>query len=153
MCGSADIGRIVTDVTCGWPAIGKLVRAPRQPGYRDTGTTLHRVGSGQRGIGNSSARQFGPGYGPRLCCCLIWAEARTSSRRRALLLKPHSLPAAKMIGRSSFIIWAKISNDTCCFPSLHALEGSGCTSISNASAPIATAPLHIAFTKSARPAP
>src|SRR5205823_5602884 len=65
----------------------------------------------------------------------------------------YSLPAAKMIGRNSFIISANTSKETCCLPSLQAFEGSGCTSMSSASAPMATAPLHIALTKSARPAP
>src|SRR6266581_4610654 len=65
----------------------------------------------------------------------------------------HSRPAARISGRSSLIIWAKISRETCCVPSLQASAGLGCTSMSKASAPMATAPLHIALTRSARPAP
>jgi|GEM_PF-2341061 len=58
-----------------------------------------------------------------------------------------------MNGFNSFISFANMSNDICCAPSLQASAGLGCTSINNASAPMATAPLHIAATRSARPAP
>src|SRR5579884_45624 len=65
----------------------------------------------------------------------------------------YSLPAAAMNGFNSCIRRANNSSDTCCAPSLQASAGLGCTSMSNASAPIATAPLHIAITRSALPAP
>ncbi len=58
-----------------------------------------------------------------------------------------------MNGFNSSINRANSSSVNCCAPSLHASAGFGCTSISNASAPIATAPLHMAITRSARPAP
>src|ERR1041385_7425900 len=65
----------------------------------------------------------------------------------------YSRPAAAMNGFSSSINLAKPSNDTCCAPSLQASAGFGCTSTRSASAPMATAPLHMAVTRSARPAP
>jgi hypothetical protein len=65
----------------------------------------------------------------------------------------HSRPAAAISGRKSRISCANTSSETCCAPSLHASAGLGCTSINSASAPMATAPLHMAATRSARPAP
>src|SRR5207249_2747273 len=65
----------------------------------------------------------------------------------------YSLPTAEMSGCNSFISCANSSSEICCVLSLRASDGLGCTSIKSASAPIATAPLHMAMTRSARPAP
>src|SRR5438477_2216806 len=69
------------------------------------------------------------------------------------IFRAYSRPAARINGRSSSISYLNTCNETCCAPSLQASAGFGCTSISKASAPIATAPLHMAMTKSALPAP
>ena len=65
----------------------------------------------------------------------------------------HSLPAAAMNGFNSSINLAKPSSVSCCAPSLQASAGLGWTSISSPSAPIATAPLHIAVDQIRPPHP
>ena len=99
------------------------------------------------GFDRASPKRWGTHGSGSWSQCTIWQSWRLSMNLC------YSRPDARMKGRNSFMSCEKISSETCCVPSLQASAGFGWTSMSRASAPMATAPLHIAITRSARPAP